>query len=315
MYNHGSKIIAHLSEADNLVSGELEFPITCEIDPSNYCQNNCSWCIYSNYIKSNRMHLDYSLYFDIILQLKEIGCKSITLTGGGEPLMNPEIVNMIKFAHSYGMKIGLITNGILLDTIIPQISSFEFIRVSLDATTSETYEKTKGTKFFNKVCENVKLVSKLGVTDIGISMCYGKDNEHEADSFPALGRELGAAYAQVKPLVDSNVETSSETILKISDAYVTERYLVDGLLPCKLAGLIGQVGADGGYYFCCIHRGNKKYKLADLRETKITKAVEDRIAFLPDLSDCYSCRYMNYAKEYTKVAGSQYKVLRHIDFL
>jgi len=315
MYTLGSKIIGYLEKTDRLMNGEKVFPVTCEIDTSNYCQNNCNWCIYSDYIKSNRMHLDFDLFCNIVLQLKVFGCKSITFTGGGEPLMNPNIVKMIEHAHSLDFELGLITNGILLDSIAHQIPLFKFIRVSLDATTAETYEKDKGTGFFDVVCGNVRAISSVKSVDVGISMVYNPDNWTEAKAFPEFGKSLGATYSQVKPLVDGNIEKASDEISKIGDAFVTKRYSVNGFAPCKIAGLIGQVAADGKYYYCCIHRGKPGYEIGDFRKDLLVDLIGKRSDFVPDLDECFSCRYMNYAKEYLKLTDDKFNVLRHINFL
>lgn len=315
MYNLGSKILAHLSKVDNILKGRAQFPITCEIDPSNYCQNNCKWCIYADYLKRNRIHLDFNLFRSTIIQLKEGGCKSITFTGGGEPLMNPYISAMISLAASYGFQLGLITNGVLLNEIVDQLHHFDFIRVSLDATTTETYKRTKGTNHFDTVCKNIEMVAGLSVVDVGISMVYEDDIKEEAQDFYQLGKRLGVKYSQIKPLVDKDVENASVALKEIKESFVTSRYLVSDTLPCKIAGIIGQVGADGNYYYCCIHRGKPKYKIGNLREKSLQLILQDRMSFDPDLSDCFSCRYMNYAKEYLKVQDEKFQVLRHINFL
>ena len=110
------KICFYLDEVDNILAGKLQYPITCEIDPSNFCQNRCSWCINSDYIQNNRINLDFGLYEMLLDELKKHGVKSITFTGGGEPTMNHEFGKMIRQAANYGFELGLITNGISIDS-------------------------------------------------------------------------------------------------------------------------------------------------------------------------------------------------------
>lgn len=316
MYNLGSKIIAYLSNVDKLIQGKSVAPITCEIDPSNFCRNSCEWCIYAEYISKNRVHLDYTLFEDILYQLFDMGCKSITFTGGGEPTCHPQFNLMISFALKLGFKIGLITNGIGLDLIKDYWNDFEFIRVSLDHSNTEDYYKNKKTHYFDKICRNIFNVVQQSSTDIGISAIY--TTEKDAQDFIDLGSVLGVKYTQIKPLVNNKVETTNTQLNQLNkdNSFATERYLINGSnLPCKIAGLIGQVGADGKYYYCCIHRGNPKYVIGDLRTESLQDLIEKRKDFIPDLDDCFSCRYMNYAKEYEKVLNKQYQMLRHIDFL
>lgn len=316
MYSLGSKIIAHLSKVDALVQNQAIAPVTCEIDPSNFCQNSCTWCIYSDYISNNRTNLNYVLFESIVDQLKRVGCKSITFTGGGEPTANVYFKDMLEYALKQGFKVGLITNGILLQHFIEYWDYFEFIRVSLDCADKETYKRTKGTSVFDKVCQNIMDVCNHSTTDMGISAVH--TSETESKKFIDLGQKMGVKFAQIKPLVDSKVEATNNSLkrLKSDNFFATERYLVNGSnLPCKIAGLIGQVGADGKYYYCCIHRGNPKYEIGNLATTSLRELIKKRAEFAPDLNDCFSCRYMNYAKEYQKVKSQQYQMLRHIDFI
>lgn len=316
MYTLGSKIVAHLNEADNVVNDVAQFPISCEIDTSNYCQNDCKWCIYKGYLKNNRVHLDFSLYKHIIRQLKAGGCKSITFTGGGEPTMNPNFLEMVDYAYDHQLKIGLITNGILLNKLYDKLSKFDFIRVSLDAVNAFQYKMIKNTDYFYTVVNNITKACKADLCDIGISMVYENGGKQLAEDFYKLGESLGCTYAQVKPVVDQYVEETSDQIAEAKGCFVTKRSLVNGSrLPCKLAGLIGQVGADGKYYYCCVHRGKEQFCVGDLNDYFIAILSLSRRDFEPDLNQCSTCRYMNYAEEYQKVSADKYKMLRHIDHL
>lgn len=319
MIDLGVKILAHLKEADNLVQGRPQAPVTCEIDPSNYCQNNCSWCIYSEYIKQNRIHLDFEIYRRALNSLSQSGCKAITFTGGGEPLMHPRIKEMILLAKRQGFQIGLITNGIKLDHIIDMLHLFQFVRISVDAVNSIMYKQIKQTNYFTRVCNNIQAATKKGVTDIGISMVFEKGYEKYSNEFIALGEKLGVNYAQVKPAVSENVEKISNNLLKQGgQGFVTKRFLVDkgDMLPCKLAGLIGQVAADGCFYYCCIHRGTEKYKIGDFgSKQSLMDMLNCRANFIPDLNDCDCCRYINYAYSYKLVSSEKFRALRHTNFL
>jgi sulfatase maturation enzyme AslB (radical SAM superfamily) len=314
-YCIGSKILAHLDKVDKAIAGEIKGVITCEINSSNYCQNNCEWCIYKDYIRSNRCHLDLPVFVKAISELKLLGCRSITFTGGGEPLMNPHIDFMISHAKEMGFELGLITNGINLNIISDQIEDFKFIRVSLDATSREEYIKYKRADYFDRVCKNIKSITSKSNIDFGISMLYIPGNEESANNFSELGNKLGCTYSQIKPLVDDDVEQNNKVVRNIKGSFPTERYVSSGMIPCLIAGLIGQVSADGCCYYCCIHAGKPQYKIGDLSVDSLRNILERRQGFVPDFDDCSVCRYMNYAIEYLKVKDNKYRLLRHISFL
>jgi len=48
---------------------------------------------------------------ELMLDARGMGCKSVTITGGGEPLLHPKINDIVRFIGKLGIKIGLVTNG------------------------------------------------------------------------------------------------------------------------------------------------------------------------------------------------------------
>ena len=139
------KILYYVNEIEMLDAGEFVFPITCEIDPSNNCMLNCNFCRFAAFRKRTKINLEWEIYITLLSELYSGGTKSVTFTGGGEPLMHPKFNAMATFAKSLGLEVGLVTNGVNLHRLdSPEI--FEFIRVSLDAPDSVTYKKVKGKK-------------------------------------------------------------------------------------------------------------------------------------------------------------------------
>lgn len=258
-------------------------PITCEIDPSNRCQNNCNFCMYADYRQNNAM-LELGAYEDLLEDLKAMGTKSITFTGGGEPLTNPDFDRMVLLAKDADFKIGLITNGILLDTIATA-DLFEFVRVSLDAATSETYRKIKGNGYFERVLDNIETFQT------GISFVVCPDNEHEVDLAKQMYDFGKSKYIQFKPVYGTTLER------EIEGAINTDRFPVQNSLPCHIAGLVGIVGADGSVWYCCQKRGNKHYLLGNIHEESFADIWADRVHVEPVTTQCKTCRYQNYIEE------------------
>jgi hypothetical protein len=59
--------------------------------------------------------MDWPIAQRVIRDLKDLGCKAVTITGGGEPLMYPYINQTIEAFREADIKIGLVTNGLLLE--------------------------------------------------------------------------------------------------------------------------------------------------------------------------------------------------------
>lgn len=306
-----NKIGYYLEEVDRLLRGGEQYPITCEIDPSNRCQNDCKFCISAKSRSENPVDLDFDLYVRLLDELHAVGVKSITFTGGGEPLVNNYFESMAKLA-SGRFQLGLITNGILLNQVVPFLDRFRFVRVSLDAASVETYKALKGWDGFENVINNVKeAVGRKGSTIIGLSFVVCKLNENEICGAKELAGKLGVDYIQFKPVYQDGcykVDSGHKVVW-------TERYKPDSALPCKIAGLVGIVGAEGKVWYCCIHRGEQDFLVGDLREKSFRELMEKRNRMAPDRSRCLTCRYMNYAVGYRELSKPKFVYLRHRDFL
>jgi len=310
------KIIKHIDKINEIIEGKTVYPITCEIDPSNLCNLDCSFCMYKSFIKEHKNLLDFNLFEMVIKQLKYLGVKSITFTGGGEPLMNKDFIKMASSAYSLGFEIGLITNGTLLKRIQkPEI--FKFIRISLDAYDEDSYKKVKGKNLFTQVIRNIFDLVNSKPTDVGISYVICPDNISGIEEVQKIAGDLGVDYIQFKPawINGKKTEIPEGLLEKEKSSIVTERFSAKDNLPCIIAGLIGIIGADANVYFCCQHRGKEEFSLGSLEENTFQELWEKRKTIIPEISKCPQCRYMNYARGFQKFSQSKYKFLRHTNFL
>ena len=313
-----NKIGYYLDEVDNVLAKRHQAPITAEVDPSNYCNNRCSFCCFESYLQENQVHLSYDLYLKFLREFRTLKGQSITFTGGGEPLMNPEFLRMAVAARDRGIEIGLVTNGTLLHTIAGQENLFRFIRVSLNAATPETYYKVHGTDSFSNVIHNLsRLMDLKDRPDVGISFVVCPDNEHEIEAIQAIGEKLQVDYVVVKP--DTNSKTPVICNPKNKDRVIVSKVNKvdrDYRVACAVAGLIFQLGANGDVYYCCIVRGNEEFKLGNVANLCVSDFVKIREMFTPDTSQCNSnCRYIVYADYYNRYVASKYVFLRHKRFI
>ncbi len=97
-------------------------PGIVQIDLTNNCNNSClaCWC-HSPLLGKQRMtgdikkmHLSFQVIKKTIFELKEMGTKEIILAGSGDPLMHPDINEILKEIFRARLKCNLITNGLLI---------------------------------------------------------------------------------------------------------------------------------------------------------------------------------------------------------
>lgn len=136
-YSPGShKLIHHLKHLDSIVKGEVIAPIHISLWPTVVCQRRCDYCccrehVFSKHSKDD-LHLNFDDYKNAIDVLVKYGSKAMEFSGGGEPTLWPHFNEGVEYAHSKGLKLSLITNGLLLKKIPKSVlEKFTWIRVSL----------------------------------------------------------------------------------------------------------------------------------------------------------------------------------------
>ena len=138
----------------------FDFPIRLNIEPTNYCNLSCSMC--PRELNRPFGYMEFNLFKKIIDESILYGKRLIiTLTKDGEPLLHPELPQMIKYAKDKkaAYKINFYTNGILLtETKSEEIikSGLDTMHISIDAFTKETYKKSKIVKSWKLLREMLK---------------------------------------------------------------------------------------------------------------------------------------------------------------
>ncbi len=90
--------------------------------------------------------------------------QSVDFTGGGEPLLQPRLVEWITEAKSAGCETGILTNGLLLKREIAQKMinvGLDWICFSIDSAVAETYEEIRKGSDFERVCESLANIADL----------------------------------------------------------------------------------------------------------------------------------------------------------
>ena len=104
-----------------LPKNELRISITSE------CNMKCVYCHNEGNQKSSKLTVDQIC--KIVEVAEEYGLTSVRLTGG-EPLVHPEIIDICQIlTMKYGLKVGINTNGILIDKLFSLINAGTLARV------------------------------------------------------------------------------------------------------------------------------------------------------------------------------------------
>ncbi len=130
-------------------NGVPNFALYLDIEPTNYCNYKCKFCVGQQQGKRSRGYMEKDLYLKICKQAKEYDCKGFRFLRWGEPLLHPDMMWMIKTAKKYGMLTHMTTNGHLLEHKYKELidSGLDSIIVSLQGLSSDEYGKLRNGDF------------------------------------------------------------------------------------------------------------------------------------------------------------------------
>jgi len=226
-------------------------------------------------IPASITHVDM---YRILVELGKLQVKSVTFTGGGEPLCNSKVFpQAFHIAYNNDLQVGLVTNGLLIDKYAEDIvETCTFTRISLDATTSNIYSILHGVypESFSKVLNNVLLLAKR--IDTGLAFL-------------------------VHPLSQVNQFRKDDDGVKVFCRLERFKEIKDGdknFSCCLATPLVVVIRADLKVALCCQWRHLDQYVLGDLKKESFTEIwlgeKRGEIVESIDVSKCPPCRYRGY---------------------
>ena len=211
------KIFRFRDKIDSLPEsvGKIMPPIHIRIKPTNVCNHKCSYCAYKN--DSLQLGKDMvaahqiprEKMAEIVDDIVEIGVKSVTFSGGGEPFCYPYLLDAARKLSSTTVKFAALTNGSRLEGELAEIFAYKgtWLRVSIDGWDEKSYSAYRGVPEgeFSKVMKNMSNFKKLGGScRLGISIVVDKKNTPHIYEFIKRLKGIGADNVKVSPCIVSN---------------------------------------------------------------------------------------------------------------
>jgi MoaA/NifB/PqqE/SkfB family radical SAM enzyme len=185
----------------------LAQPFTVYIEVTRYCNLKCFYCLLSKQDDENSPmrnlglkveHMDLQWFPKLVENLRQFppGIKRIVFSGLGEPLMNPNLAEMIRQVADAKIadRIDLITNGLLMtrkraDELLR--SGLTNINISIQGTDSDKYLRTCGKEIdYKKFLEDITyLYENRGDVKIYIKAIDAtlKSKQEEEEFFSLFG--------------------------------------------------------------------------------------------------------------------------------
>src|SRR6202165_5690599 len=191
-------------------------PILVHIIPMRQCNLACTYCNeFDDFSKPVPLE-EMKKRLDI---LADMGTSVITISGG-EPLMHPEIDQVIRHIRSHGMIAGMITNGFLLDRkMIEKLNEagLEHLQISIDNAIPDEVSL----KSLKTLDVRLEWLSQYSVFQVNINSVLGSGVKNPEDALKIAHRavELGFTSTvgiihdhngQLKPLGPRGTEIFEE---------------------------------------------------------------------------------------------------------
>lgn len=175
-----------------------------QIESSIACNLDCIMCPWKHEHGQKHKTGDMSEEIWAALRPHLIETSSIDFTGGGEPLLQPNIIEWINEANQAGCRTGLLTNGLILTR--EKSGKFieagvDWIGFSVDGATADVYEKIRKGANFKKLCRNIATMNALRRGKkpwIMINFVMMRSNIHQAMDIVRLVSELGVDQVNFK---------------------------------------------------------------------------------------------------------------------
>ena len=273
-----------------LVKGVIsrDHPVLAHIIPIRRCNLACAYCNeYDDYSKPvpldvMRRRLDH---------LAELGTTIITLSGG-EPMLHPEVDDIIAHIRKHGIMAGMITNGYLLtgDRVrrLNQ-AGLEHMQISIDNVRPDDVSK-KSLKVLDK---KLQLLSEHAEFHVNINSVVGGGVHNPKDALEVGRRAIELGFTstigiihdgggQLQPLKPEEREIYLRMKRMAKRSYAQLNFFQDNIAHgrpnnwrCRAGARYLYVCEDGLVHYCSQQRGYpakplEQYTVADIRREYLT---------------------------------------------
>jgi MoaA/NifB/PqqE/SkfB family radical SAM enzyme len=324
------KIIRHLPTITAVREHRPAAPVHVQLILSDLCNHQCSFCAYRDptYSSSqlfyetdsktvglrrdpqhpernynpNRM-IPQERALEIIRDCVDLGVKGIQFTGGGEPTVHPDFLEILKYAQTHSLATALVTNGTVIGRRFVRntearlaFEKLSWSRVSIDAGTPETYAAVRGVppSFFTDAWTAVSTLRRASDAAghkpvVGVGYVVTDKNWQEVRQAAKLARDAGAHNLRISAQFSTQDERLFEefhrecaelcTAVEIEESTTGFRVYnrfsarLDDLRQkrpqysrCGYQFVTTYIGADLNVYRCCVTAYNQAGWLGSLKK-------------------------------------------------
>lgn len=242
-------------------------PAIMQIEPTNLCNLRCPLCpVSQNTLRRQPRHMRFDEFRKIVDDVEK-HVMLLVMWDWGEPLMNPELPMMIRYATDKDIRTVTSTNAHFLgdekyvDDLLS--SGLSTLIVAIDSADAENYQKYRRHGSLNKALDGLRNLVKIrdrlkSPTVINFRMVVMKHNVHEIDTLKKLARKMGADVFSVKTMNPACGEVGLDEELVPDDPKYRRLEYKEGTwervrvnVDCQRIWMMSNIFTDGTVVPCC----------------------------------------------------------------
>jgi len=214
---------------------DLDHPLLVHIVPIRRCNIDCGYC---NEYDRVSPPVPFDTMIERIDKLAALGT-SVVAFSGGEPMLHPQLDDLIRRIRSHGMMAGLITNGYFL--VEPRIEALneaglDYLQISIDNVEPDEVSK----KSLRVLDKKLQLLAAHATFQVNINSVLGGGikNPEDARTINRRARELGFTTSigiihdglgQLKPLAPKEREVYEDVARHVNSASQVLQNIYSGI--------------------------------------------------------------------------------------
>lgn len=251
------------------------YPYLFVFEVTNVCNLKCPFCLTGKGISGGRSvrHMGFDEAKAIIDQVGDY-IYLMQLYTWGEPLLNKDIYDIIKYAKDKNIYVMLSTNATMLNEANCKRlvgSGIDYVMAAIDGLSDETYKKYRVGGDYEKVMRNIETLVSVKkqlhspTPFLEWQFIVFRHNEHEVQAAERKAYEMGVSKFTPLPAY-----VEDEDWLPLGEEYKVQMFNPERLMNCDRPWTHLNVRADGGVASCC-YEFEKKDDFGNFAEGEFRK--------------------------------------------
>jgi len=201
----------------------LSMPFQVGWDIVHRCNFRCSHCFFTKEQLGDPSCLTKQQALDFVRYLAEGQVLHLSIAGG-EPLLYPHIVDVVREATRNGLVVAMSTNAALLsDSLAKELRSagLRYLQISLDGSTAVINDRVRGIGTFNRTLRGLRIAVENGF-EVLVAFVILRSNAHDVENVFQLAVDEKAIGVKVQTFIKNGLGESNASELELTEGQVLD---------------------------------------------------------------------------------------------